>query len=61
MKDEGLWYRHSAMNEKTNGGLVLYFDSSAAADSKIIHHSFLFIPLSWFSDNYYQAFRFRAR
>jgi len=42
MKDEKLWYRHSAMNEKANEGLVFYFDSSAAADSTIIHHS-LFI------------------
>jgi len=39
MKDEKLWYRHSAMNEKANEGLVFYFDSSAAADSTIIHHS----------------------
>ena len=39
MKDEELWYRHSAMNEKANEGLV-FFDLSAAADSTIIHHSF---------------------
>jgi len=44
MKDEKLWYRHSAMNEKANEGLVFYFDSSAAADSTIIHHSsFIFL------------------
>jgi len=52
MKDEELWYRHSAMNEKANEGLVFYFDSSAAADSTIIHHSsfiihFSFVRSSW--------------
>jgi len=41
MNDEGLWYRHSAMNGKTNKGLVFYFDSSAAANSKIIHRHFI--------------------
>jgi len=45
MKDEKLWYRHSAMNEKANEGLVFYFDSSAAADSTIIHHSSFIIHL----------------